>query len=204
MTEKSKYHMFSGEDESFFPSSVNINKDIPIAYKNAEPSEEVLKLFDQQYADLDSGKNSFLKGIYFFGPAGTGKTHQMYGLLRKFRTEKVEGKLINVPDWLVQLRLKFENTANNMGLSAEYWIEREIKYKDILFIDDLGVEKVTDWNSEILYRLINYRSENELTTYIASNLSLNELAKQRDDRLTSRIAGLCVVKEIGGKDRRLG
>ena len=176
---------------------MTINKDIPPKYINADVTEEI----DEIYNRLRFPRG---RGIYFFGPAGTGKTYQMYGLLRRSRLACQDCTFINIPDWLVQLRLRFDSEPNNAGEGAECWIEREIKRKEILFIDDIGVEKVTDWNSEIIYRLINFRSENNLQTYFASNLSLNELAKQRDDRLASRIAGMSVQKEMGGRDRRLG
>lgn len=40
---------------------------------------------------------------------------------------------------------------------------------------------------------------------ITSNLSLDNLrARFADDRLTSRIAGMCKILEITGADRRLG
>ena len=54
-----------------------------------------------------------------------------------------------------------------------------------------------------MYRLINYRYENMLRTFFASNLSLQELAERSGDRIASRIAEMCDIIEIGGEDKRL-
>jgi len=39
---------------------------------------------------------------------------------------------------------------------------------------------------------------------ITSNLTLDEIAEKVGDRIASRIAGMCKVVEVRGKDRRIG
>lgn len=74
-----------------------------------------------------------------------------------------------------------------------------IKKSDILIIDDLGSEKLSDFSYECLYEIINYRSEWQKKTIITSNKSLEDL----DDRIASRVVGLCALINLDGEDLRL-
>ena len=74
-----------------------------------------------------------------------------------------------------------------------------------LVIDDLGVGRSTEFSNQIIYEIIERRANamrNGLI--ITSNLSLDEFAqKSGDDRLPSRIMGLCRrIKITSEKDMR--
>ena len=73
----------------------------------------------------------------------------------------------------------------------------------LLILDDLGAEKTTDWALQSLYIIINKRLSEELQTIITSNLSLDELRDKIGDRIASRIAGMCKIVKLTGRDRRL-
>ena len=141
------------------------------------------------------------KGIYFYGSAGTGKTHILYALLKRARIIGMEVEMWNLPEKLSELKSFYSN--NDRGQLGESSITDEIKTTSILFIDDFGAEKVTEWNGEIMYRLINHRYENMMQTFFASNLSLQELSEKSGDRVVSRIAEMCDIINIDGEDKRL-
>jgi DNA replication protein DnaC len=77
---------------------------------------------------------------------------------------------------------------------------------DILFIDDLGSEMKEDlliqgfWNS-----LIKQRLEDEKTTFITTNQSLEQLKETFDDRFVSRLNSMTQIG-FGDDmtDRRVG
>ena len=71
-------------------------------------------------------------------------------------------------------------------------------------MDDMGAEKTTDWSMSTLYVLIDKRYSEMMPTIITSNLTVAEVADKVGDRIASRIAGMCKVIELKGKDRRLG
>ena len=189
--EKRGYNNTVVETEAHLMEKVNIG--IPLRYKEAEITEEYIEKVSSAL------KNN--KGIYFYGPVGTGKTYLLYGILRRLRaigSSPYHTSLWNVPNTLANLRKAYSD-----GGGGEEEIDKEIKFNEILLLDDFGAEKITEWNTEIMYRLINYRHENMLPTFFASNLSIEELAERSGDRLASRIVESCDVIKIGGDDRRI-
>ena len=52
----------------------------------------------------------------------------------------------------------------------------EYQTVDLLLIDDIGAEKVTEWGrDEILGTILQYRMNNNLPTFLTSNLNITEL-----------------------------
>ena len=88
----------------------------------------------------------------------------------------------------------------NMKLKEE---EKIMDFKGLLFIDDIGAEKMTEWVAETFYLILNYRYNEMLPTIFTSNLSPSELAERIGDRIVSRIIGSSDVIKLDGEDRRL-
>jgi DNA replication protein DnaC len=161
-------------------------------------------------------------GLYLQGPRGIGKTHAMAAMIKSeiLNTEPWKGKIegrtkqlcyteplpstyplfISVPELLLELRGTFNHSLSDTSEQELLNIYSSVK---VLYLDDIGTEKATDWAISTLYLLINRRYEDELRTIISSNLSLDELADHLDDRISSRIAGMCEVVKMTGEDRRL-
>jgi len=177
---------------------------------------------EARLSDFPAKYKTFLDhSLFLYGAVGCGKTHLLTAIAREyinrtkedkhllnvsmFRTignvhTKVYPLLVGISDLLYQLKNSYSNHNES---------EREILDKiincPILCLDDFGTSKPTEWNIEILYQIINgrYNNQNRLGTYIASNLRLSEIAKRFDDRIASRIAGMCKTIKLTGKDRRL-
>jgi hypothetical protein len=77
-------------------------------------------------------------------------------------------------------------------------------YKEFpLILDDIGTEKPSEWAQQNIFLIIDRRYETLRQTIFTSNLSLDELSERLGDRITSRIAEMCKVIELKGKDRRI-
>lgn len=72
----------------------------------------------------------------------------------------------------------------------------------ILIVDDVGVEKTTDFVLQSAYLLFNKREQNELPVYGTSNLTIEQIEAKLDDRIASRIKGMCHVVPVSGEDQR--
>ena len=91
----------------------------------------------------------------------------------------------------------------------------QAKNTSVLILDDLGAENLSMWiRDDILGVILEYRMQNELTTFITSNFDMTEMEKYlsetRDDRdpgkaarLMQRIKFLTKFMVVSGKNRRL-
>lgn len=58
----------------------------------------------------------------------------------------------------------------------------------LLVIDDLGVEKVSDWSEEMFTQILDERMSNYRPTIITSNFSISQLSKKyKMGRVNNRI-----------------
>ena len=85
---------------------------------------------------------------------------------------------MNTPDLLDYLRASF---APNSDTSYNERFE-EIRTVPILILDDLGTESPTNWATEKLYQIINYRFNARLPTVITTNKDIKDM----DPRVGSR------------------
>ena len=86
---------------------------------------------------------------------------------------------------------------------SELDILDEYSNAKLLIIDDIGVEKITDWSRQVFYTLIDRRYRNMKQTIITSNLYLDEISKNIDDRIVSRLIEMGKIIKLDGQDQRL-
>ena len=138
-------------------------------------------------------------GYYISGPCGIGKSFKAACIVNewcKIQMKAGFGYWLNVPALL-------ENIRNSFRANERTNLIEEYSTAPIICLDDLGTEQGTAWVMQTLYLIINYRYDNFLPTVITSNNSIQQLSdKFEDDRLTSRIKGMCKIIEMDGEDLR--
>ena len=98
----------------------------------------------------------------------------------------------------------FETDKFRSGYNRGEQISDKYLECDLLIIDDLGAEFVTQFSISALYNLINTRQNKGLSTIISTNLSASELAGKYEGRIYSRIIGSdYTVLRFEGEDRRI-
>lgn len=141
----------------------------------------------------DTGYNFFLWGNY-----GTGKTGMAVGILKNRVEAYCEAAFfVTVPRLLEMIRASYDKHD-----SPHEEALRRARTTSLLVLDDLGAERPTDWVQEQLYLIINERHDNRLDTVITSNLTLDQLADRIGERTIWRIAEMCKVIEVKGKNLR--
>ena len=138
------------------------------------------------------------QNLYLCGSCGTGKTHLACMIARAAIEAGRKAEYLQPGKLLRRIR------AAKSGADEQDEIDR-LTSLDVLVLDDLGAEKDTEFAIQVLYEVVDGRVMNEKSgLVVTSNLSLPELAgKLRDDRLPSRLAGMCRVIQITGKDWRV-
>lgn len=185
----------------------------PPELSDEEAKKEILKRLPIKFININTYKEMdsyFHKNLFISGLSGTGKTVFVCSLAKVYIKKNYKVKFINYPKFIIDIQKRFDGRYYQKdsfgGISEESaydFIDKSARYPGYLIIDDLGAEKLTDFVRQTTYYLINEREMNELPLIITSNYGLGKLAEQIDDRIASRIAGMCEIVKFGGEDRRI-
>jgi DNA replication protein DnaC len=117
---------------------------------------------------------------------GTGKTHIAVSIIRKLCENGLDykPKFISSPFLFLEIKSSF----NSENEEKENKIIEKYTHCDFLFVDDIGVEKCSDWANQIWYMIIDSRYSQMKPTFYTSNLSIGEIASKIDPRIASRLA----------------
>lgn len=166
---------------------------VPRRYASAQPNP-IARAWAQSVVTNPDDTRSLL----VVGPTGTGKTHYAYSVLRAIaETGRPTGwAAYTAADLYAQLRPR-------TGRDSEATFE-SIAGTDVLFVDDLGAAKLTEWTEEVTYRLINHRYEQCKPGIFTSNVPPTQLRDVLGERIASRLTEMCERVALKGDDRRKG
>jgi DNA replication protein DnaC len=144
-------------------------------------------------------------GLYFYyWDPGTGKTHLAVAILNALiKKYGVAGVYMVTGDLIEEIkRLMFEGDkhSDEDGNTLSQTLE-SVKNIDVLLLDDIGVEKTSDFVKNTLYNILNDRYINKKPTLFTSNCSIEEL--QHGERIQSRIQAMVYPVYLPGEDIRL-
>jgi len=177
--------------------SARLNR-IPEIYKSCSFDNFILNTSNREALALARRFHTTKRGLYLYGTVGSGKTHLAISILKDLISKGKSVNMVIIPDLLMSIRDSFK-TGNSLESDLI-----ELYKKGYLLFDDLGSEKITDFSVQMIYKLFNRRYiDNQHNIIITSNLSLKELAESMNDRIASRIAGMCDIIQINDKDYRL-
>lgn len=145
--------------------------------------------------DLRRGDVCGAPGLVFVGPVGVGKSVALaVALVEAARRTLQGGRYWPVAQLLEAMR---PSEGREPGVSLQ-----DVAEVPLLALDDLGVERVTDWAGERLDMLIDARYEAMLPILAATNLTRRELEEVLGSRITSRLMHDVTIVAVHGKDRR--
>ena len=142
---------------------------------------------------FDGGRNVFLSGA-----PGSGKTRLACAAIR---TLNRPAKFYDTAKLLLDFQCSVEKHGEK-DLIREI-TDKVLKDKKILVFDDLGAHRISEFSVEMFGILVNEFYNQEATGLIfTSNFTLGELSMKMSDRITSRLAEMCVVLKTGTTDYR--
>ena len=186
---------FENFDISLFSSEANIQK----YGTNLSPRENIEKIKNLCLNFIDNFDDSNQKNLLFTGTPGIGKTFLSSCIANELLNKGYTVLYQTAP---VLLDCIFEYKYNSKDTSKELY--DNLFNVNLLIIDDLGTENLTSAKFSELFTIINSRLLNPKTkTIISTNLSLENLAKNYDDRILSRLIGNFNICKFFGEDLRL-
>lgn len=163
--------------------------------------ERIKEIRDDIVGFVNSGSNLFL----YSNHVGNGKTTLATKLMKEY-IKRISDKyyeypalFINVNDFINNKKLAISNKELSAQVDA---IESNMMKAKLVVLDDIGVKSISEYDSNLLYFWINYRTNNELSTIYTSNVTPDKLKGMLDERIYSRIINYSIPLELKDGDNR--
>lgn len=146
------------------------------------------------------------RGLYFSGTNGLGKTHLCYGIGRAL----VECERRVICRSATEIMVVFKGCYDGVGGLGEYDLMRQYISCDLLIVDDLGKEQVTDWSQAQLFSIFDGRYKEMRPTIVTTNYTdaalVDRLALKSDREtaasIVSRLHEMAYDVPMSGEDYR--
>ncbi len=169
------FEYFNEEEASSYSNSLNIAKNF-------------IRNFNSDYQNL-----------VFYGNVGTGKTF-LSCCVAKELMEKGFSVIYCSADKLFKnlVDLRFQDDKD-----AYFSFMDNIHQCDLLIIDDLGTEAISERVKADLFTCLNNRDMQKKATLISTNLTLDELSRRYSERIFSRVSSHFTFCKFEGRDIRM-
>lgn len=159
--------------------------------------------FVERYTD-----GHFQKGLYLYGPFGTGKTYLLGAIANALALKKVASMIVYVPEFVRELKQSIHDHTLEEKINF-------VKQAPVLMFDDIGAESMSSWvRDEVYGPILQYRMLEKLPTFFTSNFSLRDLEhhltytqrgeeeKLKAGRIIERIQFLAEPVKYDGPNKR--
>jgi DNA replication protein DnaC len=131
------------------------------------------------------------RGLWLMGTPGTGKTSLAMLVAKEAMARGKTAAVYFTPQLLTRIRVTYG--ASDVASTYDAFFKR-LTSVDLLYIDDLGSERQTDWVVEQLYAIVNERYEQKGAMLLTSNAkydknlgkAMEDGQKQLEDQVGSR------------------
>jgi len=167
------------------------------------PRENIRIIKDISKKFVENFESKDTKNLMFTGGTGLGKTF-LSNCIAKAVLDKGKTVLYQTSGRLMDLVMDYRKGETEQFDASQY---EELFNVDLLIIDDLGTENMTEARRSELFNILNTRllnsSKKNTKTVISTNKDLKELVNYYDQRIVSRILGHFEICRFFGKDLRL-
>lgn len=148
------------------------------------------------------------RGLYIYGPFGTGKSFILGALANELANRQIRTVVVYIPEFLREIKQSIQDQTLNEKIDF-------VKRANVLMLDDFGAESMSAWaRDEVLGTILQYRMAEKLPTFFTSNFNFDELEHhltytQRGEkeavkaaRIMERIKTISKPVQLKGKNRR--
>lgn len=188
LTDAIHYNNFDNFDLSLFsPNKIGNEKFSP-----RRNIEGIYQDIMQRYMPYFKSSN---ENLLFYGDPGTGKTYLTNCIARELLDSGVLVVYRTADELIKNLReIRFDNNKV---------LESLLINCDLLIIDDLGTEQITEFSVTELFNLLNSKLLKKRKMLISTNLSLTDITKSYTERISSRLIGNFKLYKFYGDDIRV-
>lgn len=166
------------------------------ATEKAEKVRRALARYSEDFAVQRHARPGFI----FTGQPGTGKTHLACAALQEVISRGFTARYASLPAITLSIRRSYKSSE---ALTAADVID-DITSADLLVLDELDLHGASDSDYQTLYEIINRRYEQGAAPIIAlSNRTIEDLKRDLDERLTTRILGSLSATQFDWPGRRI-
>ena len=180
-----------------------------VSFADVDADDEKRFTVFQRLVEFSEAYPHVRKGLYLYGDFGVGKSFMVAALAHDLSEKRgVSSTLLHYPSFVIDVK-------NAIGDGNVKTLVDEIKLSEVLILDDIGAEQSTAWvRDEILQVILQYRMQENLSTFFTSNFNFEELeqhfakGKHGNDetwearRVMERIRYLAEETRLEGVNRR--
>ena len=162
--------------------------------ESTSPKKNIEKILSKSMSFLKNF-DSTDENLLFFGSSGTGKTFLSHCITKElidkgyFVVYKTAEELIKA---LKEIRFNNDTSLEELLINC-----------DLLIIDDLGTEQISDFTKTELFNLLNTKLLKQKKMLVSTNLALDSLLNTYSERITSRLLGNFTLCKFFGDDIRV-
>jgi DNA replication protein DnaC len=166
-----------------------VGANLPRRYRSASLSdfktptrahEQLLEQVEQFVDGWLSGERKGKLGLLFWGQVGTGKTWAMACIAKAFIDHGVSSFWRSTTNFLHEIKIAINDNDQPDPF-------QQAAHTPVLFFDDLGHERLTDWADEQISAVLGQRYNELLPTFITTNLAPQGLIENSISPLEERI-----------------
>lgn len=170
-------------------------------FKNAnsinEKEKEFVDSFKKYCDNFEKAKENGV-GLLLTGNAGNGKTFYSNCISNELKSKGYSVLSFNLSGYLQEIRLGFDEKEKDL-LQA-------IRTVDLIIVDDVGSESISDWGREKTFNLFNEIYLNKKSCIITTNNNAKELGEHLkingSNKILDRLLELCKPFKFDWESRR--
>ena len=154
-------------------------------------------IYAKRYVEHFSEMVQAGQGLLFWGNVGTGKTFLAGCIANALLEQKIPVLMTSFP--------KILNALGGLYSSERNAYLRSLNRYTLLVIDDMGIERESQYTIETIYTVIDERYKSKKPFIITTNIQLEILKKPQDlehARIYDRIMERCMPVYFGGRNYR--